>query len=76
MRTLSAHKAHRLGLLTALVPALKVDGAFVPNPLVVTDRWLDAQGLVVHGEFHQGAERAAGKELMARGASWDLAARS
>ena len=39
----SAHKALRLGLLTKVVPALKVDGAFVPNPLVVTDRWIDGR---------------------------------
>jgi 6-oxo-cyclohex-1-ene-carbonyl-CoA hydrolase len=63
----SAHKAHRLGLLTDIVPALKVDGAFVPNPLVITDRWLDEQGRIVHGEARQGAERVAGKALLARG---------
>jgi len=63
----SAHKAHRLGLLTSLVPGLRVDGAFVPNPLVVTDRWLDEHGRIVHGEPRQGAERAAGKEVLARG---------
>ena len=37
----SAHKAQRLGLLTEAVPALRVDGALVPNPLVETGRWLD-----------------------------------
>src|SRR5512141_3084996 len=31
----SAYKAARLGLVTTVVPALRVDGAFVPNPLVV-----------------------------------------
>src|SRR6185369_8322748 len=30
----SAHKAQRLGLLTEIVPALRVDGAIRPNPLV------------------------------------------
>ena len=63
----SAHKAFRLGLLTRIVPALKVDGRFVVNPLVVTDRWLDADGNLVYGEQKQGQERAAGKELLARG---------
>ncbi|MBM4059535.1 MAG: 6-oxocyclohex-1-ene-1-carbonyl-CoA hydratase [Planctomycetes bacterium] len=63
----SAHKALRLGLLTDLVPALVVDGRFVPNPLVVTDRWLDENGRIVHGEFRTGAEAKAGKDLMARG---------
>ena len=49
-----------------MVPALKLDGRFVPNPLVVTERWLD-DGRVVHGEFKTGAERDAGKALLARG---------
>jgi 6-oxo-cyclohex-1-ene-carbonyl-CoA hydrolase len=62
----SAHKAARLGLISKTVPALKVDGAFLPNPLVVTDRWVD-QGQVVFGEFTTGAERDAGKQLVARG---------
>ncbi len=63
----SAHKAHRLGLLTRVVPALKVDGRFVPNPLVVTDRWLDDAGHIAHGEPRSGPERAAGKALLERG---------
>ena len=46
----SAHKAFRLGLLTQIVPVLKVDGAYVPNPTVVTDRWVDAFGNIVYGE--------------------------
>jgi len=63
----TAHQAYRLGLLTELVPALRVDGELVPNPTVVTDRWLDAGGRIVHGERKQGAELAAGKALLARG---------
>ena len=66
-KTWSAHKAHRLGLVTRIVPALKVDGRFVANPLVVTDRWLDEQGRVVHGEAKEGADREAAKALLARG---------
>jgi 6-oxo-cyclohex-1-ene-carbonyl-CoA hydrolase len=63
----SAHKALRLGLLTSVVPGLNVDGRFVTSPMVVTDRWLDEQGRVVHGEFKTGEERTRGKELLARG---------
>jgi 6-oxo-cyclohex-1-ene-carbonyl-CoA hydrolase len=63
----SAHKAHRLGLVTSVVPALKVDGEFVPNPMVVTDRWIDAQGRFVYGEFKTGHDRAQAKELLAKG---------
>jgi 6-oxo-cyclohex-1-ene-carbonyl-CoA hydrolase len=31
----SAHHAYRLGIISDVVPALKVDGEFVPNPLVL-----------------------------------------
>jgi 6-oxo-cyclohex-1-ene-carbonyl-CoA hydrolase len=68
----SAHKAARLGLLTKVVPALRVDDALVPNPLVITDRWLD-HGQIVYGDFTTGADRAAGKALLERG-TVDLAA--
>ena len=63
----SAHKAHRLGLITRLVPGLRVDGRWVANPLVITDRWLDETGRIVHGEPKTGADRQAGKDLLARG---------
>jgi 6-oxo-cyclohex-1-ene-carbonyl-CoA hydrolase len=63
----SAHKARRLGLLTRIVPALRLDGEFVPNPMVVTDRWLDDRGDLVYGEAKAGAERAKGKEALGRG---------
>jgi 6-oxo-cyclohex-1-ene-carbonyl-CoA hydrolase len=63
----SAHKAMRLGLISKIVPALKVDGEFVPNPLVVVDRWVDERGNIVFGERRTGDELAKGKELLARG---------
>jgi 6-oxo-cyclohex-1-ene-carbonyl-CoA hydrolase len=63
----SAHKAYRVGMITDIVPALKVDGEFVANPLVITDRWLDAYGRIVHGEPKTGAELAAGKEVLKKG---------
>jgi 6-oxo-cyclohex-1-ene-carbonyl-CoA hydrolase len=62
----SAHKAQRLGLLTRVVPALKVDGKFVANPMAITDRWLE-DGRIVFGEARSGAEREAGKALLSRG---------
>ncbi|MDE2228714.1 MAG: 6-oxocyclohex-1-ene-1-carbonyl-CoA hydratase [Alphaproteobacteria bacterium] len=63
----SAHKAYRLGLISDIAPALKVDGKFVPNPLVVTDRYLDEYGRIVHGEPKTGAALAEGKSMLARG---------
>jgi len=63
----SAHKAYRLGISSQIVPALKIDGKFVANPLVITDRYLDEFGRIIHGEFKTGDELAAGKELLKRG---------
>ena len=63
----SAHKAYRLGISSQIVPALKVDGKFVANPLVITDRYLDEFGRIIHGEFKTGDALAAGKELLKRG---------
>jgi 6-oxo-cyclohex-1-ene-carbonyl-CoA hydrolase len=63
----SAHKAQRMGLLSRIVPALRVDGEFVPNPLVITDRWVDDRGRIVYGERKTGEARAEAKALFARG---------
>ena len=46
----SAQKAARLGILTDIVPSLKVDGEFIANPLVETEKMLDEWGRVIHGE--------------------------
>ncbi len=63
----SAHKAYRLGIVSQIVPALKVDGKFIANPTVITDRMLDEYGRIVHGEFKTGVELKDGLELMKRG---------
>jgi 6-oxo-cyclohex-1-ene-carbonyl-CoA hydrolase len=63
----SAHKACRMGMISDFVPALKVDGEFVPNPLVETARYLDDFGKIIHGEPKTGDELKAGKELLAKG---------
>ena len=63
----SAHKAYRLGVVLDIVPALKVDGAFVANPLVETRRYLDDFGRIIHGEPLTGEALTAGKAMVARG---------
>jgi 6-oxocyclohex-1-ene-carbonyl-CoA hydrolase len=69
----SAHKALHIGLLTQIVPALRVEGAWIPNPLVVTDRYLDEFGNIVYGDFKAGADLVAGRQILAR-AKHDLSA--
>jgi 6-oxocyclohex-1-ene-carbonyl-CoA hydrolase len=63
----SAHRAYREGMITDVVPALKVDGKFVPNPLVWTDRYVDELGRIVHGEPKTGEALEQGKTLLKRG---------
>ena len=65
--TFSAHKALRLGIVMDVAPALKLDGEYVANPLVVTDRFADEWGRIVFGEPKRGDELAQGKEVMKRG---------
>lgn len=64
---MSAHKARRLGMLTAIVPALKVDGRYLANPMVITDRYLDEYGELVLGESKTGDDLKRAKELLASG---------
>ena len=64
----SAHKAYWMGVLTDIVPALKVDGKFVANPLVETARMTDEYGRFVFGEGKSGDALKEGKALLAKGA--------
>ena len=63
----SAYEAQRFGLLSEVIPVLRIDGEFVPNPLVVTDRWLDERGQIVHGTARVGDDLAAGKARLKSG---------
>jgi 6-oxo-cyclohex-1-ene-carbonyl-CoA hydrolase len=63
----SAHKAQRLGLLNGVVPVLNLQGRFVPNPTVITDRWSDDTGAIVYGEFKSGRDLETGKAALAQG---------
>ena len=71
--TWSAHKAAFLGLVNEVVPVYKVDGQWIPNPMVVTDRFMDAFGKVVYGDYKTGDEAAAAKAVLAK-ATTDLSA--
>jgi 6-oxo-cyclohex-1-ene-carbonyl-CoA hydrolase len=67
--TWSAHKAMFLGLVNEVVPVLRLDGRWIPNPLVVTDRFLDEMGRIVYGDFRGGNDLALAKETFARATS-------
>ena len=57
----SAYKMKMKTLISKCVPVLKVDGKWVRNPMVITDRYVE-DGEIVYGEFKTGAE---GKEARA-----------
>lgn len=63
----SAHEAYAMGMLTGIVPALKVDGAFVANPLVETARTVDEFGRPVLGKAKTGDALKEGQALLKRG---------
>jgi 6-oxo-cyclohex-1-ene-carbonyl-CoA hydrolase len=63
----SAHEAYQMGILTDVVPGLKVDGRYVANPLVETARMTDEFGRFVFGKAKTGDALKEGKALMARG---------
>ena len=63
----SAHEAYHMGMISDIVPALKIDGRFVANPLVVTDRVYDDYGRLVFGKSKTGDALKAGKALLAKG---------
>ena len=63
----SAHEALSIGMITDIVPALKVDGRFVANPLVETTRVVDEFGRPVLGKPLSGTALKAGQDLLRRG---------
>ncbi len=63
----SAHEALRYGLLTEVVPAVKVNGEYIPNPLVYTDKWVNEKGEIIYGKMKSGEDLAKAKEIMKSG---------
>ncbi|NUM31670.1 MAG: 6-oxocyclohex-1-ene-1-carbonyl-CoA hydratase [Bacteroidetes bacterium] len=60
----TAHQAYYFGMITDIVPVLKHEGKFIPNPLVVLDKQTDEYGKIIFGNMKRGDELKAGKELM------------
>ena len=63
----SAHEAYHMGMLTDIVPGLTVDGAYVANPLVETQRVYDEMGRLAFGKPKTGQALKEGKAMLARG---------
>jgi len=59
----SAYKMARFGLITKAVPVLKINGEFVRNPLVITDKYVE-NGEIVYGEPVTGEAAAKAKQML------------
>jgi len=59
----SAYKVKMKGMISKVVPVLKVDGQWVRNPLIVTDKYVD-DGEIVYGEFKKGDAFKEGRALL------------
>ena len=51
----SAYKMKAKNLISKVVPVLKVDGEWIRNPQIITDRYVD-DGEIVYGEFKKGED--------------------
>jgi len=63
----SAHEAYLIGMITDIVPALRIDGRYVPNPTVETARMVDEYGRIVFGKSKTGTDLEAGRKLLKEG---------
>jgi len=63
----SAHEAFRYGLLTEIVPSLKVNGEFIANPMVYSDKWVNSKGEIIYGKMKSGEELLKAKETLKSG---------
>jgi 6-oxocyclohex-1-ene-carbonyl-CoA hydrolase len=59
----SAYKMKMKGLISKCVPVLKVDGKWVRNPLIITDKYVD-DGEIVYGELKDGEDAKAARDFL------------
>ncbi len=61
----SAQQAYYFGMITDIAPVLKVNGKFIVNPMVVSDKIVDEFGRFVFGTTKKGDELKKAKEMLA-----------
>lgn len=61
----SAHQAYYFGVISEIVPVIKVNGKFIANPMVVTDKITDEFGKIIFGTMKTGEELKKAKEMVA-----------
>lgn len=60
----SAHQAYYYGIISEIVPVLKLNGIFIPNPMVVTDKITDDFGKIIFGSQKSAEELKKAKEII------------
>ncbi len=61
----TAHQAYYYGVITDIAPVLKIDGKFIANPLVQTEKVTDDYGRIQFGTMKTGDQLAKAKEMLA-----------
>jgi 6-oxo-cyclohex-1-ene-carbonyl-CoA hydrolase len=61
----TAHQAYYFGIISDIVPVLKLNGKFIANPMVVTDKMVDEYGKIIFGSMKEGEELMKAKEIVA-----------
>ncbi len=59
----SAYKMKTKSLISKCLPVLKVDGKWIRNPMIITDRYVE-DGEIVYGEFKKGDELKEARALV------------
>jgi len=59
----SAYKMKAKNLISKCVPVLKVDGKWVRNPMIITDKYVE-DGEIVYGEYKKGDALKEGREFV------------
>lgn len=59
----SAYKMKAKNLISKVVPVLKVDGKWVRNPMIITDKYIE-DGEIVYGEYKKGDAMKEARELI------------
>ena len=62
----TAHQAYYYGVLTDIAPVLKLDGKFIVNPLVNSEKITDEYGRIIFGAMKTGEALAKAKEIVAK----------
>jgi len=59
----SAYKMKSKTLISKVVPVLKVDGKWMRNPMIITDKYVE-DGEIVYGEYKSGDELKQAREIV------------